>query len=146
MTKLAGSIVGALVAAIALPAAAQQHYQGDICGNKVDVDLKAPDANANAQLKPFYGVWAKGRWSTSTCTGLIVSEINGDNATVHYYYGAGPDAPTPGTFTKTDAVMKGKSLYFHSLKGYELSYEMTSSGLKGWFGTTRTDQNLQKLQ
>ena len=30
--------------------------------------------------------------------------------------------------------------------GYEVSYELTSNGLKGWFGSTTTSENLQKLQ
>ncbi len=143
---LAG-VAGIAIAASALPAAAaQQHFKGDICGNKVDIDLKVPGADANPKLKEFFGVWGKGRWSTSTCTGLIVSEINGDKATVHYYYGAGPDAPAAGTFTKTDAVMKGKYLFFKSLRGYDVSYEPTGNQLKGWFGTVTLTDRLQKLQ
>ncbi len=149
MAKSAACIFGALaVAAIALPAAAQQHFQGDICGNKADVILKTPGADANPELKKFFGVWGKGKWDNNLCTGLAVTEVKGNTATVQYFYGAGSgsDSPVPGSFVKTDAVMKGKYLSFTSLKGYAVSYELTGGQLKGWFGNVSTSDRLQKLQ
>lgn len=147
-TLLVG-VAGIALALTALPAtAADQHFQGDLCGNKVDVVLKIPDASANPKLKEFFGVWGNGKWSTGTCTGLIVSEINGDKPVVHYYYGAGPDAPAAGVYTPADPGLKsGKWLFFHSSKGYEVSFEQVGTNqLKGWFGINKTSQNLQKIQ
>jgi hypothetical protein len=149
MAKPSACILGALVAAaVAFPAAAQQHFQGDICGNKADVVLKTPGADANPELKKFWGVWGKGKWDNHMCTGLVVSEINGTTATIQYFYGSGspPDSPVPGSFIKKDAVMKGKYLSFTSLKGYAVSYELTGGQLKGWFGNVSTSDRLQKLQ
>lgn len=141
-------VVSALVASsIAFSASAQQRYQGDLCGNKVDVVLTTPDANANPTLKQFFGVWGDGKWSTTTCAGLIVSEINGDKAVVHYYYGAGPDAPHAGVYAPSDAGLKsGKWLLFHSSKGFEVSFELVGDQLKGWFGNNKTAENLKKRQ
>lgn len=42
--------------------------------------------------------------------------------------------------------MKGKWLYFHSLRGFEVTYELKDGQLKGWFGNISTIENLQKLQ
>ena len=80
---------------------------------------------------------------------LAVTEINGSVATVHYFYGAGmpPNAPgMPGSFVKTDAVMKGKYLFFKSKLGYDVTYELTNGQLMAWFSTVTLSDKLQKLQ
>lgn len=89
LKSILAGVVGVAIAA-SVPAAAQEkHYQGDICGNRADIVLKTPSDDANVQLKQFFGVWGKGMWSTRMCTGLAVTEVNGNTATVQYFYGAG---------------------------------------------------------
>jgi hypothetical protein len=142
-------VAGIALAMMALPAsAAESHFQGDLCGNKVDVVLKTPGPDANPKLKEFFGVWGNGRWTTGTCAGLIVSEINGDKPVVSYYYGSGADAAQAGVYKPADPGLKSsKWLLFHSSKGYEVSFEpVGAKELKGWFGSVQTDKKLQKLQ
>ncbi|MCF8533461.1 MAG: hypothetical protein K9G48_10695 [Reyranella sp.] len=140
------SIVGLFGALIAMPAVAQERFTGDLCGNKADLVLKTPGADANPELKKFFGVWDKGKWDYGMCNALAVTEINGNAATVHYFYGVGVGTSAPGSFVKTDAVMKGKHLFFKSKLGYDVSYELTGGQLMGWFGTTTITDKLQKLK
>jgi len=143
-TILIAGVAGVAVATAALPAAAGEYT---LCGNKANVVLKTPGADADPTLKQYFGIWDNGKWSTGICNGLVVSEVNGNKATVTYYYGAGPGASaTPGSFTKTDATMKGKYLSFKSEKGADVSYELAGGELKGWFGNTELSKKLQKAQ
>ena len=130
-------------------AAAEETFSGDLCGNQVNLVLKTPAANADPKLKKHFGVWGLGKWDNGMCTALAVTEINGSVATVHYFYGAGmpPNAPgMPGSFVKTDAVMKGKYLFFKSKLGYDVTYELTNGQLMAWFSTVTLSDKLQKLQ
>lgn len=138
--------MGLLGALAGLPAAAQDRFAGDLCGNKVDVVMKAPAPDANPELRKFHGAWGKGKWATGICNGIVVSEVTPTSATVHYFYGTGPGVPNPGSFVKTDAVMKGKYLFFKSALGADVSYEMSGNQLTGWFGNTKLADPLQKLQ
>jgi len=133
---------------ISSPVVAQERFTGDLCGNKADVILKTPGADANPELKKFYGVWGNGKWINDICTALAVTEVNGNTATVQYFYGAGrpPDSTVPSSFIKTDAVMKGKYLYFRSMKGFEVTYELVDGQLMGWFGNVKLAERLKKLQ
>lgn len=138
-----------MVGLTGLPVAAQETFTGDICGNKVSLVLKTPGADANPELKKFFGVWGKGKWENNACTGLAVLEIKGNVATIEYFYGAGANSPSqpPGSFVKTDAVMKGKQLFFNSRAGYPVYYELTGEGkLNGWFSANRMIDHLQKLK
>lgn len=139
------SLVGAFISA---PVVAQDRFTGDLCGNKADVVLKAPGPDANPELKKFIGVWGKGKWENNLCTALAVTEVNGNTATVRYFYGAGmpPNDTNPGSFVKADAVLKGKYLFFKSLKGFDVSYELVGGQLMGWFGNIKLTERLQKLQ
>lgn len=142
------SSLGVVVALLSVPGMAQDRFAGDLCGNKADVVLKAPGPDANPELKKFFGVWGKGKWINDICTALAVTEINGNTATVQYFYGAGrpPDSTVPNSFVKTDAVMKGKYLFFKSMKGYDVTYEVVDGQLMGWFGNTKLADRLQKLR
>ena len=133
---------------INLPVAAQDRFTGDLCGNKADVVMKTPAADANPELKKFFGVWGKGKWENNLCTALAVTEVSGNTATVRYFYGAGipPNDTMPNSFAKADAVMKGKYLFFKSLKGFDVSYELVNGQLMGWFGNIKLTERLQKLQ
>jgi len=135
--------IGVVIMCAAMPASAQEF---DLCGNKANVILKTPGADASPELKKFWGVWGKGEWAGSICNALVVSEVNGDKATVEYFYGSAPGVPKPGSFVSADATMKGKYLFFKSSKGSDVSYEFTGGQLNGWFGSTALDKKLQKLK
>ena len=140
--------IGLMVGLTGLPVAAQDRFTGDLCGNKADIVLKTPGPDANSELKKFFGVWGKGEWDNGTCFALAVTEVNGNVATIQYFYGTGapPDSVVPGSFVKTDAVMKGNYLSFTSMKGFPHSYQLVGGQLKGWVGQLTIRNNLQKLQ
>jgi len=126
-------------------AAAQETFTGDLCGQKVNLVLKTPGADANPELKKFFGVWGKGKWDINMCNAIAMTEINGNVATVYYFYGIGDRTSTPGFFVETGAVMKDKSLSFVR-KGYPVTYDLTDGQLMGWYGATKLSDKLQKLK
>ncbi|OGC88259.1 hypothetical protein A2419_00965 [Candidatus Adlerbacteria bacterium RIFOXYC1_FULL_48_26] len=130
-------------------AAPDQVFSGKLCDVKVDVVLKTPGADANPELKKFFGVWGEGVWENSACTALAVTEVNGNVATVLYVYGAGSNSVSspPGSFVIQDATVVKGQLFFKSRKGYSVYYQLTSQGrLDGQFGTNLMKRHLPKLR